>query len=228
YYDANVDRTLYEEYRPLTAMKHKHVAPYDELIKARGLRWPVVQQKDGSWRETKFRFSEFDDPFVKKGAEFQFYHSTTKDDRAQIWFCPYEPAEEEPDKEYPFWLCTGRVLEHWHTGTMTMRIPQLNGSMPHAYVEMHPEDAREHGFNNGEVVVVASRRGRIKLPVWINGRAKPPRGTLFVPFFDERLLINEITLGAIDPHSKEPDYKKCSATVCKVGEEHKLPASAKV
>ncbi|MBA4150238.1 MAG: molybdopterin-dependent oxidoreductase [Verrucomicrobia bacterium] len=227
YYDTNVDRALYEDYRPLTALKHKNVAPYDELIKARGLRWPVVEQKDGSWRETKFRFSEFDDPFVKKGAEFQFYHSVTKDDRALIWFCPYEPAEEEPDKEYPFWLCTGRVLEHWHTGTMTMRVPQLNGSMPHAYLEMNPEDARERGFANGEIVIVASRRGRIKLPVWLNGRARPPRGTLFVPFFDERLLINEVTLGAVDPHSKEPDYKKCSATVCKLSEEDKLAPLAK-
>src|SRR5690606_38319259 len=115
----------------------------------------------------------------------------------------------------------------WHTGTMTMRVPQLSGSMPHAYVEMHQEDARERGFSNGEIVYVASRRGRIKLPVWINGRAKPPKRTLFVPFFDERLLINEVTLGAVDPHSKEPDYKKCSATVCKLSEVDQLPPIVK-
>src|SRR5690606_25459998 len=145
-----VDRALYEEYRPFTELKHKNVAPYDELVKARGLRWPVVQQTDGSWRETRFRLAEFDDPFVEEGRKFQFYHSVTKDDRALIWFCPYERPEEEPDAEYPFWLCTGRVLEHWHTGTMTMRIPQLRGSMPHAYVEMHPDDAAERGFVNGE------------------------------------------------------------------------------
>jgi len=215
YGEVNVDRALYEEYRPFTALKHKNVAPYDELVKARGLRWPVVQQPDGTWRETRFRFAEFDDPFVPKGAGFQFYHSVTKDHRALIWFCAYEPPEEGPDPEYPFWLCTGRVLEHWHTGTMTMRIPQLRGAMPHAYVEMHPDDAARGGFANGETVVIVTRRGRLALPLWLNGRGHPPRGSIFVPFFDQRLMINDLTLGAIDPHSKEPDYKKCAAAVLK-------------
>jgi Anaerobic dehydrogenases, typically selenocysteine-containing len=215
YYNVNVDKILFEEYRTFTRYKHKDLAPYDEYVKARGLRWPVVQQADGSWRETKFRFSGFDDPYVRKGAEFQFYHSVTKDDRALIWFAPYEKATEEPDEEYPFWLCTGRVLEHWHTGTLTMRIPQLSGSVPHAYVEIHPEDAAERGIRSGDSVIVKTRRGELKLPAWINGRAKVPRGSLFIPFFDERLLVNEITLGDPDPISKEPDYKKCAATIRK-------------
>ena len=64
---------------------------------------------------------------------------------------------------------------------------------------------------------VKTRRGELKLPVWINGRARVPRGTLFIPFFDQRLLVNDITLGEVDPISKEPDYKKCAATVSKIG-----------
>jgi nitrate reductase NapA len=132
YYDLNVDKVLFEEYRLFSRYKHKDLAPYEEYVKARGLRWPVVQQQDGTWRETKFRFSEFDDPYVKKGAEIQFYHSVTKDDKALIWFAPAEKAAEEPDAEFPFWLCTGRVLEHWHTGSMTRRIPQLHAAMPHS------------------------------------------------------------------------------------------------
>lgn len=215
YYDLNVDKVLFEEYRLFSRYKHKDLAPYEEYVKARGLRWPVVQQQDGTWRETKFRFSEFDDPYVKKGAEIQFYHSVTKDDKALIWFAPAEKAAEEPDAEFPFWLCTGRVLEHWHTGSMTRRIPQLHAAMPHSYVEMHPEDAREHGFANGESIVVKTRRGELKLPVWIDGRGHPPRGSLFIPFFDERLMCNDITLGDVDPISKEPDYKKCAATVAR-------------
>ncbi|MDQ8202413.1 molybdopterin-dependent oxidoreductase [Pelagicoccus sp. SDUM812003] len=225
YYDLNVDKVLFEEYRQLTFLKHKDVAPYDELVKARGLRWPVVQKEDGSWQETPFRFMEFSDSYVEKGKELQFYHSVTKDDRAQIWFCPYEPATEEPDSAYPMWLCTGRVLEHWHTGTMTRRIPQLRNAMPHAYVEMHPDDAAAQGLANGDLAVVETRRGRIELPVWLNGRGRPPRGTLFVPFFDENLLINELTLGDIDPISKEPDYKKCAAMVYKPNSS-KAPASS--
>ena len=222
YYEINVDKQLFEQYREFSRYKHKDLAPYDEYVKARGLRWPVVEQQDGSWRETKFRFSEFDDPYVKRGAEIQFYHSVTKDDKALIWFAPYEKTTEEPDAENPFWLCTGRVLEHWHTGTMTMRIPQLHGAVPHAYVEMHPDDAAEHSFANGETIVVKTRRGELSLPVWINGRGRVPRGTLFIPFFDQRLLCNDITLGDVDPISKEPDYKKCAASVRKAKPGEKL------
>jgi nitrate reductase (cytochrome) len=216
YYDVNVDKHLMEEYRPFTRMKHKDIAPYDEYVKAFGLRWPVVQQKDGSWRETRWRFSEFDDPYVKKGAGIQFYHSVTKNDRAQLWSRPYEEPPESPDKEYPFWLCTGRVLEHWHTGSMTMAIPQLKSSMPEAYVELNPQDAEAIGVKSGGKVRVETRRGKLELTAWIAGRGAPPPGSLFIPFFDENLLANELTLDAHCPISKQPDYKKCAARVARV------------
>jgi nitrate reductase NapA len=215
YYDVNVDEMLFEEYRKFTGLKHKDLAPYTEYVKARGLRWPVVKQPDGSWRETKFRFAELDDPNVKKGSGIQFYHSTSHDDRAQIWFRAYQAPPEVPDAEYPFWLCTGRVLEHWHTGSMTMRIPQLQRAMPQAYVEMSREDAARLGVASGEVVTLETRRGAIDLPVWIEGRGSVPSGSLFVPFFDETLLVNKCTLEAHDPFSKQPDYKKCAARVKK-------------
>lgn len=213
YYDVNVDRILFEQYRPFTRMKHKDLAPYDVYAKARGLRWPVVEQADGTWRETRFRFSAFDDPYVAKGREIEFYHSTTEDGRAQIWFRPYEDPPEMPDRTYPFWLCTGRVLEHWHSGTMTRRIPQLRAAMPQAYVEMNRADARSLGIQNGEQVRVESRRGSVDLPVWLGGRGEPPPGSVFVPFFDERTEINRVTLHLFDPFSKQPDYKKCAVTV---------------
>ncbi|MGM0558991.1 MAG: molybdopterin-dependent oxidoreductase [Myxococcota bacterium] len=213
YYDINVDKRLFEEYRKFSRLKQKNLAPYDVYVEHRGLRWPVVEQDDGTWRETEYRFAAFDDPFVEEGKKFDFYNSTTNDGRAQVWFAPYVPPPEEPDEEYPFWLCTGRVLEHWHTGSMTMRVPQLRRAMPHAYVEMHPDDAADLDIQRGETVVVESRRGAIELPVWLNGRGKPPRGSLFVPFFDERMLINKVTLDDHCPISKQPDYKKCAARV---------------
>lgn len=213
FHDINADKALYEEYRPLTHKKHKHVAPYDVLAKHQGMRWPVVKGDDGVYRETRFRFSEFSDPFVKKGKTIQFYHSSTKDDRAQIWFCPYEAPPESPSMDYPFWLCTGRVLEHWHTGTMTMRVSQLQKAMPKAYVEINPDDAKGLGLNNGDLAKLTTRRGVLVLPVWINGRARPPKGSVFVPFFDEKLLINQLTLDAHCPVSKEPDYKKCAVRI---------------
>ncbi|MCA9263468.1 MAG: molybdopterin-dependent oxidoreductase [Planctomycetales bacterium] len=213
YYDVNVDRVLFEEYRKFTTWKHKNLAPYDEYVKTRGMRWPVVEQPDGSWRETKFRFSGFDDPFVPEGTDIEFYHSTTGDGRAQIWFHDYQPPAEVPDDEFPFWLTTGRVLEQWHTGSMTRRVPQLHRAMPTGYVEVHPDDAKALNIRQGEVVLVESRRGVVEIPVWINGRGTPPRGTVFVPFFDESKLVNLLTIDALDPFSKQPDYKKCAVRI---------------
>ena len=175
YYDINVDEALFEEYRKFTRLKHKDLAPYGEYVKARGLRWPVVQQDDGAWRETRFRFAEFDDPYVKKGSGIDFYHSPTKDGRAQLWFHPYEPPPEVPDGDYPFWLSTGRVIEHWHSGSMTMRIEPLRRAMPGAYVELHRDDARALGIQNGERVEVRTRRGAMSLPAWIEGRGQVAR-----------------------------------------------------
>jgi len=213
YYDVNVDRALFEEYRPFTRLKHKDLAPYDVYAENRGLRWPVTQQEDGSWRETRFRFWGRDDPYVEEGKEFDFYHSTTGNGRAQIWFRPYIPPPEEPDEAYPFWLCTGRVIEHWHSGTMTGRMPPLADAMPHAYCELNPADARRLGIQDGETVRLVTRRGELDLPVWLRGRGSPPEGSIFVPFFDERLLINLLTLDALDPFSKQPDFKKCAVAI---------------
>ena len=103
---------------------------------------------------------------------------------------------------------------------MTMRVPPLRRAMPNAYVEMHRDDARKLAVGDGEIVGVETRRGTIELPVWIGGRGEPPAGSIFVPFFDEAKLINELTLDAHDPFSKQPDYKKCAARV------KKLPGAA--
>jgi nitrate reductase NapA len=85
--------------------------------------------------------------------------------------------------------------------------------MPNGYLEMHREDAARLGIQNGMRVKVESRRGAIELPVWIDGRGRPPQGSVFVPFFDERLMINKVTLEAHDFYSKQPDYKKCAVRV---------------
>jgi nitrate reductase NapA len=216
YYDVNVDARLFDEYRAFSRFKHKDLAPYSEYVKTRGLRWPVVEE-DGQWHETRFRFSEGDDPYVAKGKRLQFYHSVTKDDRALVWFRPWGPPPEVPDAEYPMWLCTGRVVEHWHSGTMTMRIPPLRNAMPGSYVELNPEDARAAGIGNGERVLLETRRGKLEIRAWIEGRSIPARGHIFVPFFDETKLINLLTLEAHDPFSKQPDYKKCAVRVTRIG-----------
>ena len=213
--EFNVDRALFTEYRQLTIKKHKDVAPYDVLAKERGMRWPVVQDASGDWIETKRRFVGGEDPYVEPGRDVQFYGAAAGDNRAIVWARPYEAPPEVPDDEYPFWLCTGRVLEHWHSGTMTGRIPQLRNAMPKAYVEMHPADASAISAKPGDMIRIVSRRGTITLPLY-NGRAKPERGAVFVPFFDESKLINRVTLDEYCPISKEPDYKKCAIRIEKV------------
>jgi nitrate reductase NapA len=130
-----------------------------------------------------------------------------------IFALPYQPPAESPDKEFDLWLSTGRVLEHWHTGTMTRRVPELYKSFPDAVLFMHPDDAKARGLQRGMEVKVASRRGEITLRVETRGRNKPPRGLVFVPFFDAGRLINKLTLDATCPISKETDYKKCAVKV---------------
>ncbi len=215
YYDTNVDEHLFEEYRQFSRLKHKDLAPYGEYVKARGLRWPVVET-DGEWRETHFRFSERYDPYVEDGKVIQFYHSSTHDDRAQIWFHPWVAPAEVPDDKYPLMLCTGRVLEHWHSGSMTRRIPELSRAMPGGYLEISAADAADYDLRNGDKVKIESRRGSLVIPVWIDGRGQSPRGTVFIPFFDETLLVNDLTLDAVDPFSKQPDYKKSAVRITKV------------
>jgi nitrate reductase NapA len=139
------------------------------------------------------------------------------DDRALIWFRPYVPPPEVPDKDYPLWLDTGRVLEHWHSGTLTGRVPPLKRAMPSSYAEISPEDAQSIGVKTGDKVRLETRRGSLELVAWIDGRGKCPKGHVFVPFFDETKLINRLTLEAHCPFSKQPDYKKCAVRVVKVG-----------
>jgi len=202
----NYIEKIWEEYRLFHAGPKHEMAPYSVLRQRSGVQWPFV---DG--RETRWRYNPQYDPACTSGDDFHFYGK--KDNRAWIWARPYEPAAESPDSEYSFWLNTGRVLEHWHTGSMTRRVPVLHNAVPSSYVEINPEDAAQLGLVDGEKVKISSRRGSIVMPASIRGRGMPPRGQVFVPFFDEKYLINEVTLDAFCPISKQPDYKKCAVKV---------------
>ena len=201
-----VQKGLFEEYA-IFGRGHGHdLAPFDVYHKARGLRWPVVDGKETLWR-----FREGYDPYVKKGEGVKFYGH--KDGKAVIFALPYQDPPEKPDAEFDMWLCTGRVLEHWHTGSMTRRVPELHKAVPEAQVFMHPDDAKKRNLQRGMVVKVQSRRGEMVARLETKGRNKPPVGLIFVPFFDESKLVNKLTLDATCPISKETDYKKCAVKV---------------
>jgi nitrate reductase NapA len=151
---------------------------------------------------------------VKPGTGFQFYGNP--DDKAYVYALPYEPPAESPDRDYPLWLVTGRVLEHWHSGSMTRRVPELHLAFPNAVVYLHPEDAKVLGVRRGDEVEIVSRRGSMSTRVETRGRNKPPKGVVFVPWFDASQLINKVTLDATDPISLQTDFKKCACKVVKV------------
>ena len=209
--DDNWHEPMFEEYRSFGLGHGKDLASYQQLKATRGMIWPVVNGK-----ETPYRYTAGYDPYVKKASGAHFYKAVGYGEKAAFFLRPYHPPAESPDGEYPFWLSTGRVLEHWHSGSMTRRIAQLHQAVPNAYVEMNRADAEQHGVKKGDRVKLVSRRGSLELPVDVDGRGRPPRGSLFVPFFDASLLINLVTLDAMDNISKQPDYKKCAVRLERV------------
>ncbi len=201
-----LQKGLFEEYASFGRGKAHDLAPFETYHQVRGLRWPVVDQKETLWR-----FREGYDPYVKPGEGVRFYGK--KDGKANIFALPYEPAAEEPDKEFDLWLVTGRVLEHWHSGTMTARVPELHRAMPSAQVFMHPDDAKARGVRRGQAVKMTSRRGDLVSRIETRGRNRPPRGVVFMPWFDASQLVNKLTLDATCPISKETDFKKCAVKI---------------
>jgi nitrate reductase NapA len=201
-----IHKGLFEEYAAFGRGHGHDLGPYDLYHQVRGLRWPVVEGQETLWR-----YREGYDPYVEAGKGVQFYGRP--DGRAVILAVPYEPPAESPDEEYDLWLVTGRVLEHWHSGSMTMRVPELYKAFPGACCFMNATDARERGLNQGMEVRIISRRGEIRSRVETRGRNRMPSGVIFVPWFDASQLINKVTLDATDPISKQTDFKKCAVKI---------------
>jgi predicted molibdopterin-dependent oxidoreductase YjgC len=124
---------------------------------------------------------------------------------------PFKEPAELTDDEYPFTLTTGRLMFHFHTGSMTRRSPKLNSEVPEAYVEINVKDAQKIGLNGHKYVRVSSRRGQIELGVRITDDIK--RGVIFIPFHFAEAAANKLTNSAIDPVAKIPEYKVCAVKV---------------
>ncbi len=203
-----VQKGLFEEYAQFGRGHHHDLADFDTYHQSRGLRWPVIDGKETLWR-----FREGYDPYVKQGEGVNFYGKPNG--KAFVIAAPYEPPAESPDKEFDLWLVTGRVLEHWHSGSMTRRVPELHKAYPAAQVFMHPDDAKARGLRRGQEVKLQTRRGELVTRVETSGRNKPPKGVVYIPWFDEGQLVNKLTLDATCPLSKETDFKKCAVRVVK-------------
>ena len=125
----------------------------------------------------------------------------------------HQPPAELPDAEYPFMLTTGRVLYHYHTGTMTMKSDGLNSLSPECFVEISAEDAAKKNIQNGDMVNVFSRRGKIKAKLMVSPKAV--EGTVFIPFHFAKAAANRLTNARVDPIAKIPEFKVCAIQIQK-------------
>jgi formate dehydrogenase major subunit len=139
----------------------------------------------------------------------------TDDGLAHLVPAEWLPAKELPDAEYPLVLNTGRLLEHWHTGSMTRRSYALDTISPVAEVYMHPKDAADRGLSHGEMVRVRSRRGVIELLLRVSHREQ--LGNCFIPFHFREAAANLLTIDEIDPFGKIPEFKFCAVQVEPLG-----------
>ena len=150
-----------------------------------------------------------DGPIVLFGDGFP-----TASGRAKFVPADWTAAKELPDDEYPFVLNTGRLLEHWHTGSMTRRAYALDAISPEAYMSMHREDAARLGIEEGQRVRVSSRRGSITIRARFTGREQP--GGIFIPFHFREASANLLTFDELDPQGKIPGFKFCAVKVEKL------------
>jgi predicted molibdopterin-dependent oxidoreductase YjgC len=123
----------------------------------------------------------------------------------------YQQSAEVPDAEYPFFLTTGRVYEHYHTGTMTRKGSALNRLYPEALAEINVEDARTLGIVDGEYINMVSRRGSLRIKARVSEITD--RGVAFVPFHFYEAAVNKLTNSALDPVSKIPELKVCAVKI---------------
>jgi formate dehydrogenase major subunit len=142
-------------------------------------------------------------------------HFPTPTGRAKFVPADLIPAAEQPDREFPMVLITGRQLEHWHTGAMTRRAGVLDAIEPLPTVSLHPLDLDKLNVKPGEVVTVESRRGKIS--IYARADAGTPRGSVFIPFAYYEAAANVLTNPVLDPFGKIPEFKYCAVRVTKGG-----------
>jgi predicted molibdopterin-dependent oxidoreductase YjgC len=171
---------------------------YDRIEKV-GLQYPVADERHPG---TPFLFAE-----------------SFPSGRGKFFPVEHVPTAEEPDDEYPFILTTGRLLEHWHGGTMT-RHSQLDALFPQPLIDIHEIDAAQLGLKTGDAVRVSSRRGSVVLRVNVSPKTNP--GVVFIPMHFVEAAANVLTIDALDPQAKIPEFKACAVSI-QVAREDELP-----
>jgi len=174
---------------------------YEKIEKARGIQWPYREGTEGLKG----------DPRLYTDGNFQ-----TEDGRANLIAIRFRDNNEKPDEDYPFWCNSGRVVEHFHTRTRTGKIGNLNKFSPTPYMEINPDAAEGLGIEQMTYVRLLSRRGDAVVLAQLTHRV--PRNMIFIPFhfYD---CVNRLTLGLLDPHSRQPAFKQCAVRIEKVDQQ---------
>ncbi len=169
---------------------------YEALEEQGGLQWPYPEGKTDTTPSRLY-------------ADGKFEHD---DGKAKLLPVAWKPFPEQPNKEFPFILNTGRTVEHWHTRTKTAQVPILERMSPNAWLEMNPVDAKRLKLSTHDKVKIVSRRGEVSgIELRITEITAP--GQVFMPFHFSETNVNEVTQDAFDPISREPNYKQCAVEV---------------
>ncbi|RLT87613.1 MULTISPECIES: molybdopterin oxidoreductase family protein [unclassified Ketobacter] len=173
---------------------------HDLIEQSRGIQWP-------------FRESQLQDGAAEVKGDQRLYtdgYFQTADGKANLIALPFIDNNERPCEDYPFWLNSGRVVEHFHTRTRTGKLGNCNKFSPTPYMEMNPDAAAELGIKHQSYVRLVSRRGDAVVMVQLTQRV--PRNMVFIPFHFHD-CVNRLSLGLLDPHSRQPAYKQCSVRI---------------
>jgi ferredoxin-nitrate reductase len=207
---------------------------YEKLEKNNGLQWPVDEKNPlGTTRlYSDLKFHTTADYTQSYGKDLHTGRPKLKKEfekigangRAILYGTQYAPPAEQPSKEFPMWVTTGRLVWHWHTRTKTGRSPYLHMIAPDGYVEINVKDAEELNLLPGEVVRVVSPRGWIEVPARLVDTVQP--GLVFVPFhygsWQKHEAANELTVDFVDPLSKQPTFKQASCRIEKIRKSYSL------
>jgi nitrate reductase NapA len=183
----------------------------DRLRASHGLLWPMP---NAAHPGTKRRYVKGEDPLVAADWPHRIKFYGRPDNKAVVWLRPHKPPEEVVDTEYTYYYTTGRNIEHWHTATMTKNCKELRHANYESMAEFHPGDAQKLGLKAGDLVQISSRRGREKFHVKITEFSKP--GLIYVHMHDPHHMCNRVTIDAVDPISKQPEFKVCAVKVERV------------
>ncbi len=171
---------------------------YQALAEQGAMQWPRPEGQSSS---------------ARLYADGQF---PTADGRAKLICADWQPFPEQPTRDYPFVLNTGRTVEHWHTRTKTREVPILERLSPRAWLEMNPRDAKQLGLRSHDQIDLVSQRGRVR-GIELRLTEIIASGQVFMPFHFSETNVNEVTQSAFDPISREPNYKQCAVRVERTG-----------